>query len=456
MKLRTETIDRTLAFADGWRPETPERLRHPSGEVLWMLQPPAARRWTSSGTLERSRPVAWRWEPGDAGTALVCDVKAPHTRAEVDFVELSEREAAAAFERSGPGATPMTVIGSWLPLGAPGDLARFLVGGEVLDATDFGGRRCPSEQTALSLYRIARLRGGPFWDGVAAHAASWAGRRAREAPGGLPAHDLLGRGETHLRFLVDGLLLLSAAGDDAGAGLLVAGLGRMAIAWGHGPWGQGTWYVHDSLEGQACAAGAAPHLVLNTHLHALLALTVAGADRADADTALDTALGLPPEGARAWVLAALLAASDAAGTLGRGQALADRAQEMAARSRARRPHLRLPGGWLARDAGLPPAPSYLIVNLADLAVLERNRPTAASSAALRAGLRYARATGHFRARRLAADPLSAIVPALLANAGEPSTARRAAEAVQRAGWAPTTGWPGFEDHLWPALAPGSP
>jgi hypothetical protein len=70
----------------------------------------------------------------------------------------------------------------------------------VLDPTDFGGARCPSEQTALGLYRAARLRGGAFWDGVAGLVAGWVAERVRAES---PVHDLLGQGETHARFVAD-------------------------------------------------------------------------------------------------------------------------------------------------------------------------------------------------------------------------------------------------------------
>ena len=116
----------------------------------------------------------------------------------------------------------------------------------------------------------------------------------------------------------------------------------------------------------------------------------------------------------------------------------------------------LPGGWIARDITGEPAPSYFTVNLSDLAVLGRVRPTAASTAALRAGLRYARASGHFAAQRRDADPLAVLVPSLLRNAGSVEAARRAADDTGAAGWAPAIGWPGHEDHLWRDLPSGTP
>jgi hypothetical protein len=129
---------------------------------------------------------------------------------------------------------------------------------------------------------------------------------------------------------------------------------------------------------------------------------------------------------------------------------------MAGRARARSPHVRLPGGWMARDVTSDPAPSYFTVNLSDLAVLGRVRPTAASMAALRAGLRYARASGRFAAQRRDGDPLAVLVPSLLRNAGLMDAARRAADATVAAGWAPAIGWPGHEDHLWRELPAGTP
>ena len=111
---------------------------------------------------------------------------------------------------------------------------------------------------------------------------------------------------------------------------------------------------------------------------------------------------------------------------------------------------------MARDVTSHPAPSYFTVNLSDLAVLDRVRPTAASTAALRAGLQYARASGHFAAQRRDGDPLAVLVPSLLRNAGLGEAARRAADVTAAAGWAPAIGWPGHEDHLWGALPQGTP
>jgi hypothetical protein len=111
---------------------------------------------------------------------------------------------------------------------------------------------------------------------------------------------------------------------------------------------------------------------------------------------------------------------------------------------------------MARDVTGDPAPSYFTVNLSDLAVLGRVCPTPTAGSALRAGLRFARASGHFAAQRRDGDPLAVLVPSLLRNAGLVDDARRAADATAAAGWAPAIGWPGHEDSLWRELPEGTP
>src|SRR4051794_41824352 len=108
----------------------------------------------------------------------------------------------------------MTVLGSFTPLGGPSTLGRFLVGDQVLDTNDFGGRRCPSEQTALSLYRIARLRAGAFWSSVADHLTDVVATRLAATP--TPAHGVYGGGETPHRVLGDAAPPLQAPGRGDG------------------------------------------------------------------------------------------------------------------------------------------------------------------------------------------------------------------------------------------------
>jgi hypothetical protein len=435
---RTEKVDGELLLR-GRRLVAADRFVDERGGEQWLLHPPSRRVWSSTGALVDVRPVGHVVAEDEGGVRV--RVEEP---CEVDLMELEKGEAATA---TSDRSDAMTVIGSFAPIAGPADVGRFFVGSTILDTTDFGGRRCPSEQTALSIYRIARARGGAFWDAVARAAGEIVARRVTDAPGGLPVHDLLGEGETHTRFVADAALLLLADGRAEAAACALAALDAMAV-----PWRDGRWYVHDTVE-----RGAARNdLVLNTHLHAVVAASAAGGDVTPALLALDAALALRGERARGAVLAAMLTVSDRLRARGRGHALAHRAEHMAARARARSAHLRLPGGWLARDVTSHPAPSYFTVNLSDLAVLDRVRPTAAATAALRAGLQHARVSGHFAALRRDGDPLAVLVPSLLRNAGLLEAARRAADATAAAGWAPAIGWPGHEDQLWGRLPAGTP
>ena len=158
----------------------------------------------------------------------------------VDVLELSADEV-AAFEAS-PAPVPMLVTGSFTAVRGADTLGRFLVGGAVLDTNVFDGHRCPSEQTALGLWRIARLRGGAFWDGVADLIAAWVETRITSAVGVGPVHSVWGDGETHVRFLADAALLLLAA-ERSAASRAVDLLEQFAV-----PLGGGQWFVHDSLE----------------------------------------------------------------------------------------------------------------------------------------------------------------------------------------------------------------
>jgi hypothetical protein len=435
---RTEKVDGELLLR-GRRLVAADRFVDERGREEWLLHLPSRRVWSPAGALVDTRRVGHVVSQSEAGVQLRVDEPC-----EIDVMELGEGEAVAARSDR---REAMTVIGSFAPLAGPADLGRFLVGSTILDTTDFGGRRCPSEQTALSIYRIARARGGTFWDAVAKAIGDLVARRVTDAPGGLPVHDLLGAGETHTRFVADAVLLLLADGRAEAVASALDGLDAMSV-----PWGDGRWYLHDTLERDT----PRNDLVLNTHVHAVVAASAAGSDVAPPLTALDAVLSLRGERAPGAVFAAMLAVSDRLRARGRGHGLAHRAQHMAARARARSPHLRLPGGWLARDVTSHPAPSYFTVNLSDLAVLDRVRPTAASVAALRAALRYARVSGHFAAQRRDRDPLAVLVPSLLRNAGLLEAARRAADATVAAGWAPAIGWPGHEDHLWDDLPAGTP
>ena len=328
-----------------------------------------------------------------------------------------------------------TVVGSFEPLRDRDDLGRFVVDGEVLDTNLFGGKRCPSEQTALSIYRIARRE---RWDDVAQEMAAWVERRVRDTDG-LPVHDLLGQGESHTRFLADAALLLEADGRHDAALLVHRRLEDLAAP--------GPWYRHDTLE----AAAGENHLVLNTHLHTLVARAASGLAIDAGLRALDDVLSRPGEGWKAPAQAALIGAADLLRSAPwprareRGWRLSEVAHHSAARSRVRAPHLALPGGWLARDVLPTPTPAYLTVNLHDLTVLARVAPTAVSvRRALRRGVRWARATRFFEAQGLAGDPLVVLAPIVLGDAGVAG------------GHAPCIGWPGHEDRLWPRLPAGTP
>ena len=234
---RTEKVDGEL-FLRGRRLVAPDRFVDERGREEWLLHLPSRRMWSPAGALVDARRVGHVVSQAEAGVQL--RVEEP---CEIDVMELGEGEAVAA---TSDRSEAMTVIGSFAPLAGPADLGRFFVGSTILDTTDFDGRRCPSEQTALSIYRIARARGGPFWHAVARAVGEMVARRVTDAPGGLPVHDLLGAGETHTRFVADAVLLLLADGRAEAAACALAGLDAMSVAWG-----DGRWYLHDTLERDA-------------------------------------------------------------------------------------------------------------------------------------------------------------------------------------------------------------
>ena len=426
----------TVRVGDGYELQaervTDGLFRSEHGGLL-LLGPPQRRSWKGA-VLVSAEDVDSRID----GTTL----RAADGRAEVDIVVL-DRQAfdAAITDTSGP----MTVVGSFATLHGPTSLGAFLVGGHVLDTNLFGGRRCPSEQTALALWRTARHRGGPFWAAVSDWVAGWTERRVADAPDGMPGHDLWGHGEAHTRFLVDAALLLLAVGSPL-ADRALAAITRLGVDFGGG-----RWIVHDTDELEA----GANHLVLNTHVQAIVAL-LAARRPIDAELrALDAALALRPDLRGVVRAPAYWAVSRRRTSPGRGDRLWDRLQDQAAADRARRPHLRTPGGPIARDVGLPPAPRYLTVNLADLAALCLNRSTAKATRALRSGLRFALAAGFFDAQLVRHDPLMVLVPPLLMNAGREPAAVDWADRLRTAGFMPTVGWPGHEDKPWDALATGT-
>ncbi len=352
----------------------------------------------------------------------------------------------------------MTVPGSMHQLAGPRDLRHFLTGIAAMETHPDGGRGRSTEQTLLSLYRIARHRAGPFWTAAAAHVAEIVRARVAASPSGLVG---LEQGVSHTRLQLDGILLLAAENERAPSRPLhdaiahaVEGLERLSV-----PLAGGTWYLHDTDERDA----GENRLVLNTHVHAVIVRHALGLPVEDARRALDHALALRPPRAVGVPLGVASALGDMALGAARGRvplrvagSLARAPRGLAMRARHRWNHLALPGGLVARDVCFPHNPSYVMVNLNDLAVLERNCATSTSSRVLRAGLRYARTTGFFGTQARLEDPLWVLVPNLLANAGRPDDAVTAARAAADRGIAPAIGWPDHRDALWSRLAPGTP
>lgn len=450
--LRTVRIGRSTELV-GWE-ACATRLMRPvpdDGRRLWLLNPPSVRRWSSTGTLLSDVPTGWDLR----GNRL----SAADESAEADLVELGGAEAAAmAADRS--AAT--TVLGSFAPLTGPASLGRFVVAGRVLDTNVFGGRRVNSEQTALGLYRVLRLRRSPFWDGAARHVMNEVVRRVESAgPGIGPVHDLWGRGETHARFLTDAWLLLLAGVEEGPADERIAAAADAAATMVEAlgvRCGAGRWYLHDSLE---LAAGINER-VLNTHAQVVAAQLVAGLPTAASTAALDAALQMPRLTGAAVRAALGLAVADAvraglpARWSDRAEALGRAAHRSASRHRRQNRYLRGPLGHIARDNSETVAPSYyLTVNLYDLGVLAANADLPRVRRAFTAGVRYARHSGYFRAQLRDGHALAALVPIVLAQAGLPRAAERAAASARSAGVAPTPGWPGYEDRPWRRLRKGT-
>jgi hypothetical protein len=434
----------------GWRVDGPRRLRNDAGDLLWLLDEPRRRDVSPTGVLTLSEPAAWALVDVDGGAQLRCG----DPEAAVDLVEL-HGQTATAFERD--ASEPMTVVPSFRPLAGPDRLGDYLVGDLVVTGGPLG--RWQVDQVALSIYRIARLRGGPFWDGIAGHVAAATARRVERAADGRVVTDHWGKGEVHARFVADAALLLVAHAEatreerfEHAAARAADGLESFGV-----PYGGARWYLHDSVEQEA----GRNDLVLNTHLHAITALRAAGHDVERGLGALEAVLAGRARGARGAAAGAGLAAADVALALAPrrvARPLARRAQQRLARTAEQARVLRIPGGYVARDASGAPAPSaYLAVNVADLAVLQRNTPSPAAAAALGEGLSYARRCLYMRAE-LRGDRRGAqvLMPHALRNAGHAEEAARAADAARGRGLAPVVGWPGYEDQLWSRLAPGTP
>jgi hypothetical protein len=390
--------------------------------VQWQVVSGADGLVLPAGAHPLTAPRRRAWE----GVRLVGDVAVSSTRTADGWAFEGRAEVDVLIGPPPDVADDLTVLGSFEVL----DLGRFLVGGQVLDATDFGGARCPSEQTALQLWRIARYRGGPFWDGVALVVADWVRTRL-----GQP-HDLLGEGETHTRFVADGVLLLAAVGEDRTDALE--------------PLRVGDWYVHDSLDDGR-------DRVLNTHLVALLARRAAGHDGDVGVAALHAALA-PATGPRSWAHGADLLAGDLAhGWLPRRRVFAGHthaAETRAARQRHRDGTLVLTTGRTGRDVRSEPAPAYHTVNTADLASYAVATRDPLVRKASEAAARYALWSGHWRGLLRDRDPIVLLIPPTLLRLGQVRRAERWAERLLRHGFTPAIGWPGYVDRPWDRLPAG--
>jgi hypothetical protein len=434
------------------RIEGSRRIRFADGSLTCVLNEPAIRSWGPHDDLANLEPVEWKLAEENGDVRLV----AARDGAEADLLELGP-DAARALESERP--EPLTVVPSFRPLGPATELGDYLVGGRVLTGSET--RRKPVDATSLSLYRIARFRGGPVWAAIADHVAEVTATRVEQAEGGNLVHHIWTGGETHVRYLNDAILLLAAHAARVREERWQAALDRAcALLDEHftRDLPSGRWVLHDSLERD----GGRNDWVLNTHLQAILARQAAGHDvRAQLAAAVAT---LEP---RAGGLAGLRAAA----ALVAAETLRARAPRRYARRRMASAYqragdacnaahaLRLPGGWIARDlTGKRRRVHYLTVNLVDLAGVVQAIPNAPPALArhLAAGMRFGRASGFFRAETREATPLSGLIPTLHRLVGEHDRARASAERARSAGLSPMLGWPGYEDALWPRLGDPSP
>lgn len=447
---RTERVpDGDLRFR-GATVEEPRSVRFQDGSLTYVLNPPQRRRWGPHGDLFDAEPTEWSLAADGDGAALSAEAGT-----EVDLLELGP-EAARAFASDRP--EPLTVVPPFKPLGDAGDLADYLVGGKVLTGTE--QRKKPVDSTALSIYRIARHRGGPLWSGVAEHVAAVTAARIEAAPDSGPVHDIWSGAETHVRYLNDAILLMAAHAEwapgerwsraAARACDLLDGFTVDAAG--------GRWVLHDSLERDA----GRNDFVLNTHVQAVVALLAAGRDASAHIAALEGALS-PRAGGRAGVRAAAgLALFETARARGPRRYVRrhmvpayTRASEACAHAHA----FRLPGGWIARDLSGKRGPArYLSVNLGDMAALARSLGSSPPwlERWLSDGLDFARRSGFFRAELRDRTPMGALIPAVLHLAGRDDHAETAAGRARAAGLAPMVGWPGYSDRLWQLLGDGSP
>lgn len=443
VQLRTVPLDRELWFPES-RLRDEEVVEHADGGRTWLLQPPSRRRWGADELLEEVRAVRWSVEERDGGVWLRSEA-----RSEVDLLVLSP----AASRGLDDEAEALSVYPLASSLGPARDLREFLVGGAVLAPPFPWGHRLATEQVALSLYRIARLRGGLFWDGLAGAISGWVARRMSRPGGPASAGD-------HLRMVADAGLLLLAEAARTGQAEVSDAAGRAldtvrgcAVELDQG----GCWYRHDRGE----AVAGRNDEVLPTHLQAIVLLRAAGEDCRAGEIALRGILGRrAPARVRPW--SALLTVSELA-RAGRGpvRRVGSRAAHAALGRigglQAATPFHRLPGGRLLRDTlDAAELSHYFMVALLDLASVAANFSDAVLTSALEAALAAARRSRYLAAEIRAGGAICGHYPSALRMAGHVDQADRAAERLRLAGYPAAVGWPGYEDHLWDRLAPGTP
>ena len=448
VRVRTATVPDGGLSIPGARVEDDVLLRHPNGSLTYVLNPPAARRWGPHGDLADARPIGWSLEQAEAGVVLKAQ-----SAAEVDLLELTG-DAASEFTDDDP--EPMTIVPPFEAMGGVRELGQYLIGGRVLTGT--ARIKKPIDSTSLSLYRTARIRGGPLWLGIAAHVAEVTAERIEQVP--TLTHDMWSAAETHVRFVNDALLLLVAHAEHTGDERFMRAAGRVCGLLDEYTvdFAGGRWILHDSLERD----GEQNDVVLNTHVQATIALMAAGRETDGELTALERVLAARASGHRALGAASAIGLSEAVRARGPRRAVRRRipkAYARAARVASDSRALRFPGGWLARDLSGRRAPGrYLTVNLGDLATLSRSieSPPPWLTSALADGLRFALRSGFFRAEVRDATPMSALIPAVLESAGEHDRAAEAAAACREAGLAPLPGWPGYSPGLWRRLGSAVP
>jgi hypothetical protein len=137
----------------------------------------------------------------------------------------------------------------------------------------------------------------------------------------------------------------------------------------------------------------------------------------------------------------------------RGERFDHRVRESVSRHLNRTQSLRLPGGYIGRDALVPVSPPYyLITNLYDLGVLAANGGSVTALHAAQTGWRWAVASGWLRPFIDAAHPMASLLPVICHQLGHREQASRVADRVARSGGLPMPGWPAFEDQPWSRLS----